>query len=200
MPSTACLFGSLLTYFLASPVAYAGTAPLTSAHATYNTLASLTTHAHCVEPAATKITTRLITPIIGTAGSTRALYPPTLWPAPPPSMPPHATPPSTHQGTHHTPAPRPPRLVTNPHTHSAHSGNQEQLPRRITRKIIFPTLALPCLTSTAPPTTYPGHTLQLSYIAKPILFDSKPPYPPRSHAASAGPPRARCPPGAPRTR
>ena len=52
MPSTACLFGSLLTYFLASPVAYAGTAPLTSAHATYNTLASLTTHAHCVEPAA----------------------------------------------------------------------------------------------------------------------------------------------------
>ena len=76
MPSTACLFGFLLTYFLASPVAYAGTAPLTSPHAPYNTLASLTTHAHCVEPAATKITTRLITPIIGTAGSTRALYPP----------------------------------------------------------------------------------------------------------------------------
>ena len=86
MPSTACLFGSLLTYFLASPVAYAGTAPITSAHATYNTLASLTTHAHCVEPAATKITTRLITPIIGTAGSTRALYPP------------------LHSGLHHHPA------------------------------------------------------------------------------------------------
>ena len=137
MPSTACLFGFLLTYLLASPVAYAGTAPLTSAHATYNTLASLTTHAHCVEPAATKITTRLITPIIGTAGSTRALYPPTLWPAPPPSMPPHATPPSTHQGTYHTPALHPPRLVTDPHTYSAHSDNQEQLPRRITEKTIF---------------------------------------------------------------
>ena len=125
MPSTTYLFGSLLTYFLASPVAYAGTAPTISTHALYNTLASLTTHAHCVEPAATKITTRLITPIIGTAGSTRALYPPTLWPAPPPSMPPHATPPSTHQGTYHTPALHPPRWITDLYTHSAHSDNQE---------------------------------------------------------------------------
>ena len=85
---------------------------ITSAHAPYNTLASLTTHAHCVEPAATKITTRLITPIIGTAGSTRALYRPpytlactttqhatTCYPTKyPPGHLPHPSPPPTSAG------------------------------------------------------------------------------------------------------